>query len=443
MYDARRAAAERSLSVLVITTCWWPSLARLAQLLRRSGCQVAVLAPPGHAAATVQGILNFRNDPLRPIRALTRAIAHSGADIVVPGDDRALAHLHRLHATGTAHEQSVVERSLGTPQNYETARSRLGFAAAARACGLRVPEDVNLETEADVRRWCARVPPPWIVKSDGAWSGHGVRITSTEADAHTAFRELRKGVPLGRMLKHALVDGNLFWTGDWLQRQRPPSISAQAFIPGRPSNLAVFCTNGRVDAFSAVVSEACFDQTGPSVLIRTIEAPALRDGIARFAAHLGLSGFHGVDFILDERDGQPTLIELNARATPLANLRLGADHDLVGAAVKAWSGYPACLPPNEPTDRLIAHFPLCWHWNADDPRLPECYADIPYEEPALLRAMLAHSWPERRLLARWLAWYRGNGKPDPVERLIPRLLPAKAVEVSQPLGVRETSAVTV
>ena len=291
------------------------------------------------------------------MRSLKRAVASSGADIVVPGDDRALAHLHRLHANGTAHEKSVVQRSLGSPLFYDAVRSRLGFSAASRACGLRVPEDTSLETEADLRRWCARVPPPWVFKSDGAWSGRGVRIISTESDAESAFRDLRKGVPLDRVFKRAMIDGDLFWAADWLQQRRPPSVSAQAFIPGRPGNLAVFCTDGRVEAFSAVVSEACFDATGPSVLIRTIDVPGLREGIARLASHLGLSGFHGVDFILDDRDGQPSLIELNARATPLANLRLGADHDLVGAATQAWSGHPACLPPSQPTDRLIAHFP--------------------------------------------------------------------------------------
>ncbi len=443
MYDVRRTPLGQPLSILVVTTCWWSSLARLAQLLQRAGCKVAVLAPPGHPAAVVPGIADIRYDPLRPMRALTHAITQSGADIVVPGDDRALAHLHRLHATGTAHEKSVVERSLGTPLFYDVLRSRLGFSAAARACGLRVPEDTSLETEADLRRWCARVPAPWVFKSDGAWSGRGVRIVSTEAEAATAFRELRKGVPLGKVIKGAVIDGDLFWAGDWLRQRRPPSVSAQAYIPGRPGNLAVFCTNGRVEAFSAVVSEACFDPTGPSVLIRTIDAPALRDGIARLASYLGLSGFHGVDFILDERDSQPALIEMNARATPLANLRLGADHDLVGAAIQAWSGHPASLPPSEPTDRLIAHFPLCWHWNAEDPRLPECYADIPYEEPALLRAMLAYSWPERRLFARWLARLRGDRTPDRAERLLPRLAPSMAVEASQARAVRETDPVAI
>jgi hypothetical protein len=52
---------------------------------------------------------------------------------------------------------------------------------------------------------------------------------------------------------------------------------------------------------------------------------------------------------------------------------------------------------------LVAHFPLAWHWQADDPRLIGCFQDVPWDEPAFLSEMLRPSWPDRPLLARLTA----------------------------------------
>ena len=94
------------------------------------------------------------------------------------------------------------------------------------------------------------------------------------------------------------------------------------------------------------------------------------------------------------------LIELNPRVTALANIRRGAEGDLVAAAITGLSGQ-TCPPPALPvhTD-LVAHFPLAWHWNRADSRLADCFQDVPWGEDALMAEMLRPSWPERQRLAR-------------------------------------------
>ena len=46
-------------AVLFVTTCWWPSLARLIHLFRVAGFRVGVVCPPGHSALAVPGIAAF------------------------------------------------------------------------------------------------------------------------------------------------------------------------------------------------------------------------------------------------------------------------------------------------------------------------------------------------------------------------------------------------
>jgi predicted ATP-grasp superfamily ATP-dependent carboligase len=54
-----------------------------------------------------------------------------------------------------------------------------------------------------------------------------------------------------------------------------------------------------------------------------------------------LSGLHGFDFIIDERNGASKLIEINPRATQIGHLNLGPGRDLAAALFEALSGRAA------------------------------------------------------------------------------------------------------
>jgi hypothetical protein len=247
------------------------------------------------------------------------------------------------------------------------------------------------------------VSAPWVLKSDGAWSGNGVRIAHTERQARAAFAELARGVGVAASLKRLFINRDLFWLGDWLTRTRP-QVSAQGWITGGTGNLAMFCQDGEVLASITAESVVCWGDTGPSTIIRIVEHDAFTQGARALAASLGLSGFIGLDFMTDAETGEPILIEMNPRVTPLCNIRFLA-RDLLTAAALSWGG-PAMPAPPSSSGALIAHFPLAWHWNHADERLKHCQQDIPWETPALLDAMLQASWPDRQWQARVLAAFQ-------------------------------------
>ncbi len=96
---------------------------------------------------------------------------------------------------------------------------------------------------------------------------------------------------------------------------------------------------------------------------------------------------------------------MNPRITPLCNIRLEDGRDVIGAFMRSFTGR-SDIPPHLAGPGLIANFPLARHWNSADERLATCHRDVPWNEPALVAAMLEPSWPDRQPLARALAAIR-------------------------------------
>ena len=359
---------------------------------------------------------------------LSQAIAACKPSLLVPADDRALAHLHRLHSIGSDAERRLVERSLGSPEHFGVVKSRVRLVALARALGIAVPDDEAVTTPAGLGAWLARVAGPWVIKVDGAWAGHGVRVADTPEQAYRAFHELRRPLGFWTSFKRLLVNRDPFWLVDRLQRA-PPEVSVQAHVKGWPGNLAMFCRDGEVIAATVAEVVASLSETGPSTIIRLVDRPGLVADAGKLARELCLTGFYGLDFMVEQATGRAVLIELNPRVTSLANLRGGRAGNLVAAAAAAAAamGKPcrptvavsgAAVSGAAVSGDLVAHFPLALHWNRDDPRLASCVQDVPWDEPGLIAEMLRPTWPDRQILARILtALIRARG-PQKLSRML-------------------------
>jgi len=238
-----------------------------------------------------------------------------------------------------------------------------------------------------------------VLKVDGAWGGTGVRLAATPEQAYAAFHRLRRRMGVWVALKRMLVNHDPFCMADQLRRGHP-EVSVQAYVRGHPGNLTMFCWNGDVLAATVAETVACSGRIGPSTIVRLVDRPEVVASAGRLARELRLTGFHGLDFMVEEATGRALLIELNPRPTSLSNIRLEPGRDLVRAAAIALLGVACPPPPMSPTGDLVAHFPLAWQWDRDDTRLETAFQDVPWDEPALMAEMLRPSWPERLWLAR-------------------------------------------
>jgi ATP-grasp domain-containing protein len=378
-------------TVLIATTSRWFPTARLAMALAHAGCIVDAVCPPRHPLGKI-GLMRRTYD-YRGLFALTSfadAIAKTEPDLIVPGDDRATAHLHRLYnrelRRGSAGQPlcSLIERSLGSAHSFPIVYERAAFMELARQANIRAPRTEEIRDLKSLRKWVARVGLPTVLKANGTSGGDGVRVVHTLQDAERAFRALQAPPLFLRAVKRALVDQDktLVWPS---ALRRKSVVNAQEFVAGREATSAVACWEGSVLAslHFEVVNKR--DSAGPSSVVRLIENPEMAAAAESMVRELNLSGLHGFDFMLETHTGDAHLIEINPRATQVGHLTLGPGHDLPAALYAALSGEPVHAAAKVTDNDTIALFPQEWMRDPASSFLQSGYHDVPWEEPELLR----------------------------------------------------------
>jgi hypothetical protein len=347
----------------------------------------------------IAGVSIFEQSAFRPLRALSDAILRFDPVFIVPGDERGLRTLHRLHHAGTDHERGLVARSLGRPEHYVSTLSRSKILALAEAQKILIPEGGLVGSLAALSVWVAVSPAPGGLKWPGPGGGRGVVAVTTQNSASAAFRRLRDQANFGAALWRMLVYRDAFWLADWISF-KPAEISVQGFINGHAGDLSMFCWEGEVLAMTMAETVLSLGENRPASMVRLIERADFREAGLRLARTMGLSGFYGLDFIIETATDRAFLLEMNPRPTALSNIRLEAGRDLLGALVTVLTGAPG-FPVDSPDQALVAYFPLAWQHNGDG-SLAQAYQDVPWNEPALMAEMLRPRWPERQFLARFL-----------------------------------------
>lgn len=411
--------------ILLTDTNRWPVVTRLAIAFWKRGCDVAVLCPvPGHPVEKASGVAQiFRYSGFHPLASLKAAINEFEPDIIVPACDRGVQHLHELHVIsreqGNAGRKvsALIERSLGSPDGFPIVSSRWSLLETARAEGILVPKTCAVESPADLKRWNDSWESHAVIKADGTWGGRGVRIAHSAEDAERCFLELTQPAGVVELIKRILLNRDRGWqVRDW-KRSRP-AVIAQSLINGRPANCAVVCSQGKVLAGIAVEVVRAQGSTAPATLVEVVEGAEMMLAAERIARRLDLSGFFGLDFIIEKGSGATYLIEMNPRCTPPCPLPLGKGHDLVAAMWAHLVGRPLPETQSVTTKSRIAYFPQAWMSGegCHDALLDTSYHDVPTGEPALIHELL-HPWPERSVagqLVDFIRRKRGFRKPPAV-----------------------------
>jgi hypothetical protein len=116
---------------------------------------------------------------------------------------------------------------------------------------------------------------------------------------------------------------------------------------------------------------------------------------------LRLSGFFGLDFMLETDTGTPYLIEMNPRCTQLGHLEF-ADQGSLAGALSAYLRGDAPPPADDPVPSdTIALFPQGIKALRGGSRYRDgAYLDLPCDEPDLIAELERDPWPQRRWAAR-------------------------------------------
>lgn len=404
--------------ILMCATMWWPLGARFAMAFVRHGCKVSAVCPPGHPMRFVSGIESLHPyTGLSSAKSLRAAILATHPDLIVPCDDGVVWQLHELHANNPEF-RPLIERSLGAKEAYPTLQRRGEVLRTAKELRIRVPLTQTVKSVEDLKDWC--VGTPAVLKLDGTWGGEGVIIARTQDKAVAAFHRLSKPFSAYLAWKRFLINHDPLALWSW-RRQTKSSVTVQEFIQGCPANTMFACWNGEVLAVVTVEVLASQGATGAATVVRLVQNDEIEQAARLLARKFKLSGFHGLDFILEEHSGAAYLIELNPRCTQLGHLNLLRAGDLAGALcakllnLSIQEPTPDASQKQLTTESTVAFFPQALNWNPKSEYLSRGFHDVPWEEPALVRELLRRPWPERQLLSRIYHYFRAPQRVEEVK----------------------------
>uniref|UniRef100_A0A372IRK2 ATP-grasp domain-containing protein n=2 Tax=Paracidobacterium acidisoli TaxID=2303751 RepID=A0A372IRK2_9BACT len=383
----------------------------MAMRMIACGCRVSALCPRGHMLRHVHGLTAiYRYRGLRSMASLEAAIRAARPDIIVPCDDRVVAQLHALH---TQHPdlRPLIESSLGSPAAYSIVSQRELLLKTAQSLGIRIPETRCIRSEADIHSWFTGSASSAVIKLDGTWGGLGVEIAHSEEEAVTAFHRFSRPPGLGTAIKRLLIDRDPVAIWGWRTRTAPV-ITIQQFISGRPANAMLACWRGELLGLVSVEVLSSQGATGAAFIVRILDNPEMAEAARLLASRLELTGFYGLDFMLDSATGHAWLIEMNPRCTQLGHLPLPKQGDLAGLLCTRLTGRP-CISGEIPvTGGIVAFFPQAISWNPRSTFIRSGYHDVPWEQPDLVRELLLDIWPRRQWLSRLYHHFRRMQAPE-------------------------------
>ena len=390
-------------TALVATTYKWYPTARLAVALAKAGFRVEAVCPPGHPMFKTSAVRE-RNSyhVFSPADSFAAAILATKPDLVIPGDDIAVQHLHRLYEVKRREEGpgsdfcSELERSLGSAQSFPIVYSRTAFMDLAREEGVRVPETAALSTVSELREWIRQNGLPAVIKANGTSGGEGVRIVQTQEVAEREFLRLQAPPVLLRALKRTFINQNATLLGPSILRKRF-SMSVQKFVRGSEATSAVACWMGKVIANLNFEVVKKLDVTGHATVVRRIENAEMTESAEKLVRRLNLSGLCGFDFMIESGTRRAYLIEINPRSTQVGHLALGPGRNIPAALYAAVSGEMVEESAAVTEKDTIALFPQEWLRDSASPYLRDAYHDVPWDEPELIRACIR----ERKKRAPW------------------------------------------
>jgi hypothetical protein len=371
--------------LMVSTASQWLGPARMARALAKADFDVALLAPADSLAAkskyiAKQRVLAGNAIPMEWLQSLTAAIDDIAPCLLVPCDEMAIRLLFALvlepprdlPSAVRLRLEALIRSSLGDPTHYQTSIDKILLPPAAEALGVRVPP-YALADGIDEAVACAdALGYPAVLKRRFGFAGEGVAIV-TDADD---------------LLRHgeSLLSPDQLDLGQRLPRQ----LLVQSFIRGAYHSQALVAWQGKPLAQFAwerqVATLACKGQTS---VLRFIDSPESHSHAETLCNAFGISGFFNVQFVLDETE-RPYLLEINRRIVTHMHMgdRVGAD--LAVAMARQLRGLPPAprVAPPQP-GRSVAIFPREWLRDPLSPWLHRCAADVPWDDVAILKAMLA------------------------------------------------------
>jgi predicted ATP-grasp superfamily ATP-dependent carboligase len=372
--------------LMVSTASQWLGPARMARALAKADCEVSLLAPADSLAAksryvAKRYVLPGNAIPMEWLHTLIAAIDDTAPRMLIPCDEMAVRLLFALAVDPPRDLPSaarlrldvLIRTSLGDPEFFQSSIDKILLPPAAEALGIRMPPYALADGIDEAIACAASLGYPLVLKRRFGFAGEGVAVTTDTDDL------VRQGQSL---LNPDQLD---------LGQRHPQQLLVQSFIHGAYHSQAIAAWQGKPLArFSWEREVATLPYKGQTSVLRFVRSPETAAYSETLCEAFGISGFCNVQFVLDQ-DGRAYLLELNRRIVTHMHMgeRVGAD--LAAAIARQLRG----LPPAPRTELLsesgpsVAIFPREWLRDPHSRWLYEHPSDLPWDDPALIKALLA------------------------------------------------------
>ena len=373
--------------LLVSTASRWLGTARMPRSLARAGFEVFLLAPRDSLAlasrfVTRSVVLRDEATPMQWLLSLVAMINEVDPNVVVPCDEVAIRLLFELvrnpprHIDGEAGRKvtSLVRRSLGNPEHYETSIDKTLLPAAAMALAVPVPRHAIAHSVDEAVRLANGLDYPVVLKRRYGCATQGVAIIRHPDEVRAAAARLLRAMQLD------------------LGVERPPALLVQAFVDGPTQSQTMVAFDGVPLAGFARQREVIFaTDKGASAVVRLRKLPHIRDCTERICRAFGMSGFFSVQYIAPVDGSDPLLLEINRRIVTFMHTDEHCGVDLCGALFQRLAGVPQTLPADmrDGQDSIVVSFPREWLRDPESPWLRDYPSDAPWDDPGVLRALVS------------------------------------------------------
>ena len=373
--------------VLVSTATQWLGTARMPRALASAGFAVTLLAPRGSLAARSRHVtrvayLSPTATPMEWLLLLVQTIDSVSPDLLVPCDEMAVRLLFTLvlaPPTGIepallARLVDLISRSMGDPRHYAASIDKTLLPTAAAELGVRMPPCAVAKGVDDAIAHAAALGYPVVVKQRFGFAGRGVAVVASRAELVAAVTTL---------LRPDQLD---------LGARLPPRLLVQAYIVGPHHSQALVALRGeRLASFAWERFVATAPIKGQTSVVRFVDSPGTLANAEALARGFRINGFFNVQFVVEAASGVPYLLEINRRVVTHLHLGERVGRDLPRALMRALEGLPAEAPAAVADDagEKVVVFPREWLRDRHSPHLTLLPVDVPWDDPALLEAMLA------------------------------------------------------
>jgi hypothetical protein len=363
------------------------------------GSLCAVMSPSGYYCTKTRAVARHFPLPKLPSiwlealfvrRRIESAVRDWRPRFVLPLDDVVAWLLRSLAVDPTVSPllRDLLVRSFGSPNGYAAAVNRWDFMEVAAQIGAHKPRHWQASKLARGGAVPEEADFPLFIKTEHTCGGDGVMIARNAAQLGRELRS-RRSPGLKRRLsswaKHFLCSMAGF------RGASKADALIQSSASGVPAFRSVAAWNGRVIAGVSFAAERIHPEpTGASTVVRLVENREMDDIAAAMTVALGCSGFVSFDFMLDEKHGRATLIEMNPRCVGSCHLGGLFGQDICGALVAELSQSPARQPLGISDKKLVALFPKELERDPSSGYLHSSNVlhDVPGDEPALVEAYL-------------------------------------------------------